>query len=95
MGCEDCCLLNRLQLSWLNHLLLFCKMNKEELVDYAMPMMKIENLMRQTHDLCLSGKYKDAGELCLLIAAEARILNASLAIMENKQAAINNTYLKG
>lgn len=70
-------------------------MNKEELVDYAMPMMKIENLMRQTHDLCLSGKYKDAGELCLLIAAEARILNASLAIMENKQAAINNTYLKG
>lgn len=70
-------------------------MNKEELVDYAMPMMKIENLMRQTHDLCLSGKYKDAGELCLLIAAEARILNASLAIMENKQAAINNTYSKG
>ena len=70
-------------------------MNQEELVDYAMPMMQIEKLMRKIHDFCLSGKYKDAGELCLLIAAEARILNASLAIMENKQAAINGTYPKG
>lgn len=69
-------------------------MNKEELVDYAMPMMKIENLMRQTHDLCLSGKYKDAGELCLLIAVQARILNASLAIMENKKTALDSTYTK-
>jgi len=94
MDCEDCCLLDCLQLGWTNHLLLPDKMN-EELVDYAMPMMQIENLMRQTHDFCLSGKYKEAGELCLLITAEARILNASLAIMENKQAAINNTYPKG
>jgi hypothetical protein len=66
-----------------------------DIVDYAMPMMKLEKLMRQIHDLCLSGKYKDAGEFCLLVAAEARILNASLAIMENKQAAINSTYPKG
>jgi hypothetical protein len=70
-------------------------MNKEELVDYAMPMMQIEKLMRQTHDHCLNGKYKEAGELCLLIAVQARILNASLAIMENKKAALDSTYPKG
>ena len=61
----------------------------QELVDYAMPMMKIEKLMRTVHDLCLSSKYKEAGELCLSIAAEARILNASLAIMEANQQKLN------
>jgi hypothetical protein len=66
-----------------------------DIVDYAMPMMQIEKLMRQIHDLCLKSNYKEAGDICLLVAAEARLLNASLAIMENKQAAINSTYPKG
>jgi hypothetical protein len=95
MDCEDCCLLDCLQLGRLNHLLLPDKMNSEELVDYAMPMMKIEKLMRQTHDLCLKGNYAEAGDLCLSIATEACVLNASLAIMEDKKIALDKTYPQG
>jgi len=69
-------------------------MNAEEIVDYAMPMMKIEKLMREVHDLCLKGNYEEAGDFCMSIAAEARILNASLAIMANKKAALDKTYIK-
>jgi hypothetical protein len=65
-----------------------------ELIDYAMPMMKIEKLMRQIHDLCLEGSYDEAGKLCLLVAVESRFLGAALAIMESKRAEINSTYPK-
>lgn len=67
-------------------------MKNEDIIDYAMPMMKIEKLMREIHDLCLKSNYAKAGELCLSIAAEARVLNASLAIMDNKKTALNKTY---
>lgn len=54
-------------------------------VDYAMPMMKIENLMRQVHDLCLLKHYDKANALCPLIIAEARVLSASLVLMVEKE----------
>jgi len=56
-----------------------------EIVDYAMPMMKIEKLMRRIHDLCLQHKYADAEALCAELTAESRILSASLAIMQENQ----------
>jgi hypothetical protein len=55
------------------------------IIDYAMPMMKIENLMRQVHDLCLLKQYEKANELCPLIIAEARVLSASLVLMVEKE----------
>lgn len=55
---------------------------EENIVDYAMPMMKIEKLMRAIHDLCLKNSYGEAADLTPHLIAEARILQASLALME-------------
>jgi hypothetical protein len=55
----------------------------EHLVDYAMPLMNIERMSRKIHDLCLDRRYAEARELTLALAAEARILRASLDIMES------------
>ena len=59
--------------------------NHGDITDYAMPMMQIENLMRQIHDHCLKRDYDAANSLCPEIIAEARILAASLALMEGKE----------
>ncbi len=56
-----------------------------EIVDYAMPLMNIERLARECHDLCLNKDYEAANELALKIGVEARILSASLAIMQGKE----------
>ena len=55
------------------------------ITDYAMPMMRIEKLMRQIHDHCLKRDYDAANSLCPEIIAEARILAASLALMDGKE----------
>jgi hypothetical protein len=55
------------------------------LIDYAMPMMKIEKMLREIHDFCLENDYASAYPLCAFIAVESRVLSASLAIMENKR----------
>jgi hypothetical protein len=56
-----------------------------EIVDYAMPLMNIERLAKECHDLCLVGDYDGANELALKVGVEARILSASLAIMQGKE----------
>lgn len=56
-----------------------------EIVDYAMPLMNIERLARECHDLCLNKDYEAANELALKVGVEARILSASLAIMQGKE----------
>lgn len=53
-----------------------------EIVDYAMPMMKIEKYIRRVHDLCLERKYDEASFLCAFITVEARVLNATLTLMQ-------------
>lgn len=58
-----------------------------EIVDYAMPLIKIERLVRDVHDLCLNKKYDEARELTLKLGVEARILGVTLAIMQEKEAA--------
>jgi hypothetical protein len=55
-----------------------------DIVDYAMPMMQIEKLMRYIHDHCLDKQYPEAQALCADIIAEARVLYASLALMQEK-----------
>lgn len=54
-----------------------------EIVDYAMPMMKIEQYMKKIHELCLQRKYMEAYELTPFIAVESRVLGTSLFIMEH------------
>jgi hypothetical protein len=52
------------------------------MIDYAMPMMKIEQLMRKIHDACLMQQYAkaedDAGDLII----EAQILLNNLKLMQ-------------
>jgi|Laugresp1bdmlbsn_1035097.scaffolds.fasta_scaffold259862_1 hypothetical protein len=57
----------------------------EEIVDYAMPMIKIESLMRKVHEYSLHSKYGDAADLCAFIVAESRLLHANLRLMQEKR----------
>ena len=56
-----------------------------EVIDYAMPLMNIERLAKECHDLCLDHRYSEANEIALKLGVEARILSASLAIMQGKE----------
>lgn len=53
-----------------------------EIVDYAMPMMNIERLMRKIHDQCLDGDYANAEVEATLLIVEARVLLNSLKVMQ-------------
>ena len=55
---------------------------KEDIIDYAMPLMNIERLARQIHDLCLEHWYEEAREEALHLGAEARVLQHTLTIMK-------------
>lgn len=57
----------------------------EVVTDYAMPLMKIERMAREIHDLCLARKYEKAREITLQLGVENRILQATLALMEEKE----------
>lgn len=56
-----------------------------EVVDYAMPLMNIERIAKEVHDRCLDRDLRGAEESALKLGAEARILLATLAIMQNKE----------
>ena len=59
--------------------------NVVDIIDYAMPLMNIDRMVRECHDLCLDHKYSEANEIALKLGVEARILSASLAIMQGKE----------
>lgn len=65
-------------------------MNVETVTDYAMPLMKIERMAKQIHDLCLERKYEEAREVTTHLGVEARILQATLALLEEKEKAFAN-----
>lgn len=60
-------------------------METVDIVDYAMPLMNIERMAREAHELCLNHDYAAASEVALRLGVEARILTAVLAIMQNKE----------
>jgi len=56
------------------------------LIDYAEPMMKIERLLKDMHNLLLDNKFDQAIELSPVITAEAKLLQHTLILMkENKR----------
>lgn len=57
----------------------------DDITDYAMPLMKIERMCREIHDLCLVRKYEEAREVTLQLGVENRILQATLALMQEKE----------
>ena len=56
-----------------------------EIVDYAMPMMKIETLMREIHDLCLEHKYWEASTLVNDVEFQSALLRKNLHQMQQKE----------
>ena len=58
---------------------------KDDIIDYAMPLMNVERMAREIHDLCLEHKYGEAGLVAQVLCVEARILQHVLRIMEEKE----------
>lgn len=63
----------------------------ETVTDYAMPLIQIERMAKVIHDLCLEHKYGEARELTVHLGVENRILQATLALLEEKEKAFANT----
>lgn len=61
------------------------KPNDERVIDYAMPLMQIEKMTKRVHEMCLEKQYTQAADMMPMLIAEARVLQATLAIMETKQ----------
>lgn len=55
------------------------------LIDYAAPMMRIERLLKDMHNLLLDNKFEEAIELNLLLVAESRLLQHTLVLMKEKR----------
>lgn len=65
-------------------------MNTENITDYAMPLIEIERMTKAIHDLCLERKYGQAREITIHLGVENRILQATLALLEEKEKAFAN-----
>ena len=59
-------------------------MKDDVLIDYASPLMTIERLAKEVHDMCLHATLAEAEEKALELTAEARILTQTLRLMQNK-----------
>ena len=59
-------------------------METAEVIDYAMPLMNIERMAKEAHDLCLEKKFDQARELALKIGSEARVLGVTLILMQER-----------
>jgi len=56
----------------------------DDIIDYAMPLIKIEKYVKQTHDHALDGDLAAAHEVAMVLGAEVRILQRTLEIMMEK-----------
>jgi hypothetical protein len=55
------------------------------IIDYALPLIRIEQLSRKIHDQCLYHDYSAALKMTQDMIVEIRVLQASLKIMQEKQ----------
>jgi len=59
-------------------------MKEDVLIDYATPLMNVERLAKEVHDLCLHRTLAEAEEKALELVTEARLLVQTLRHMQNK-----------
>lgn len=59
-------------------------MKKDAVIDYAMPLMKVERFAKKIHDLCLEQRYEEAQEQTMLLLTEARVLQITLKYIQEK-----------
>lgn len=60
-------------------------MRPTQLIDYAAPMLDLEKMLKDLHNLLLENKFDEGLELSMMIAAEARLLTRILQLMKEKQ----------
>lgn len=60
-------------------------MDDNQLIDYAAPMMRLERLLKDLHNLLLDNKFNEAIELSPVITAEAKLLHNTLILMKENQ----------
>lgn len=58
---------------------------EDVIIDYAMPLMQVERMAKQAHDLCLEKRYKEARDIAMRMASECRLLYTTLQIMEERR----------
>ena len=59
-------------------------MKEDVLIDYATPLMDIERLAKEVHNLCLHRTLAEAEEKALELVTEARVLVQTLRLMQDK-----------
>lgn len=59
-------------------------MKEDVLIDYATPLMNVERLAKEVHDLCLHSTLHAAEEKALELVTEARVLVQTLRLMQDK-----------
>jgi crotonobetainyl-CoA:carnitine CoA-transferase CaiB-like acyl-CoA transferase len=57
-----------------------------ELIDYAMPMMRMEKMLKDMHNHLLDHKSEEAQDIALHLIAEAKILFNTLYILREQHA---------
>lgn len=58
------------------------------IIDYAMPMMRIEKLLKEMHNQLLDNNFNDASIDALALIAEARILHNTIVLMKEQRDAL-------
>ena len=61
-----------------------------EIIDYAMPMMRIEMLMKKMHNALLENRLPEAQEIAIEVVSESRFLINTLILMQEKQNALRH-----
>jgi len=59
---------------------------KTELIDYAMPMMRMEKMLKDMHGCLLDRQPEEAQDIALHLIAEAKILFNTLYILKEQHA---------
>jgi hypothetical protein len=54
-------------------------------IDYAAPMMRIENIMKEMHNSLLDKNITAAHHQALILVVEARVLSNTLILMQEKE----------
>jgi hypothetical protein len=60
-------------------------LQKADINDYALPLMRVEGMAKQIHDLCLEHRYGEARLVAQMLCVESRMLQQTLRIMEEKE----------
>lgn len=58
------------------------------LIDYAYPMMQVENRLKEMHNELLNRDFAKAEELTMLLITDARLLQNTIVLMKEKEDAL-------